>query len=74
MIASRIACIHYEYYQNQTDLVSEIESLRDQWQCIVSDQHIADLNTVLPGEAQYPEIDDYADHIDTLKLMTDLYD
>ena len=66
-ISSPIACLYYSYYENHIEVEKTIAANRENIQCIVSS---ADENSrVLFGEAQYPQLHDYADNIDTMELL-----
>lgn len=69
-IHSRIASVHYEWYDDDNALSEKIRSGIDQIQCVVSASDIADLNTVGFGQAQSPKLDDYADGIDTMQFLS----
>ena len=66
-ISSPIACLYYSYYDDRLEVEQTIADNRENIQCIVSS---ADENSrVLFGEAQYPQLHDYADNIDTMELL-----
>ena len=71
-IASRIACLHYEYYQDKSSLEKVLSSQRDSIQCIVSSSPIDGFSHFKFGEAQCPALSDYADGIDTIKFLANL--
>lgn len=68
-LTSRIGVVHYEYYQNDSDLISSIKSKLNQTQCVVSSKPINDIECISPGEGQHPGLFDYADNIDTMKFL-----
>jgi hypothetical protein len=62
---SPISQLHYEYYSNKNELREKLK--KDQSiQCIVSKKDIGF------GEAQCPNVNDYADGIDTMKFLMSL--
>jgi hypothetical protein len=62
---SPISQLNYEYYENRKDLEKELEK-DDRIQCITGRKY-------LPfGEAQCPQIDNFADGVDTIKFLMDL--
>jgi hypothetical protein len=62
---SPISQLHYEYYSNENELREKLK--KDQSiQCIVSKKDIGF------GEAQCPNVNDYADGIDTMKFLMSL--
>ena len=71
-LVSRIACLHYEYYDSQPDLESKLITLRDRIQCVVSSKSILDFTHFTFGQAQKPALDDYADGVDTLEFLSRL--
>jgi hypothetical protein len=66
-ISSPIACLYYRYYDDRLQVEQTIAANREDIQCVVSS---SDKNAhVLFGEAQYPQLHDYADNIDTMDLL-----
>jgi hypothetical protein len=66
---SPISVLHYEYYTSQQDLENKITSVQDKLQCVVG----SPLPASIPfGQAQFPELWDYADGVDTLKFLLTL--
>ena len=65
-ISSPIACLYYSYYNDRSEVDRLISSNREDIQCIVS---TTGNNTVLPGKAQCPQLNDYADNIDTMEVL-----
>lgn len=68
-LVSPIAILFYEYYDSLEELRKVLASQADQLQCVVGQKGIGDVPL---GQAQYPEVWDYADQIDTLKFLTEL--
>lgn len=68
-LVSPISVLYYEYYTDQVDLENKLNSNREKIQCIVGSGPFA---TVAFGSAQYPEVWDYADNVDTLKFLSGL--
>ena len=66
-ISSPIACLYYSYYENHIEVEKTIAANRENIQCIVSSED--ENSRVLFGEAQYPQLHDYADNIDTMELL-----
>lgn len=69
-IASRIATLHYEYYDDINSVTNRLQQDNEAIQCIVSRHELTDLETVLPGQAQQPSMGDYADGVDTMNFLT----
>ncbi|GAB3336113.1 acyl-CoA reductase [Marivirga atlantica] len=65
---SPISVIFYEFYKNEEDLNTKLESNQALIQCVVG----KDVRFIMPGEAQKPELWDYADGVDTMKFLTEL--
>ena len=65
-ISSPIACLYYSYYKERSEVDQLISTNREDIQCVVS---ISGNNTVLPGKAQCPQLNDYADNIDTMEVL-----
>ena len=71
-LTSRIASVHYEYYENEVDLTEKLNNIIDKVQCIASNKPLPGFATVALGETQRPGLNDYADGIDTLAFLTAL--
>ena len=73
-ITSRIATLHFEYYEDTAMLAEELNARRADIQLVVAP---ADFPAIAPpvlafGEAQRPELSDYADGVDTLGFLLSL--
>ncbi|MFK7807480.1 MAG: acyl-CoA reductase [Saprospiraceae bacterium] len=70
-IVSRIACLHYEFYNNNntSTLEKELTDSLEKIQCIVGKEESLSLTTVKFGEAQEPGLKDYADGVDTMAFL-----
>lgn len=63
---SPLACLHYEFYNSDDDVINYIIDEKDNLQCIVGKEY-------LPfGKSQQPSLTDYADNIDVLNFVTNL--
>ena len=71
-IASPIACLHYEYYDDFAVLSEKLKAQSDEIQCVVSKKPIEGLPCFGFGEAQKPSLSDYADGVDTVAFLTGL--
>lgn len=68
---SPISVVYFETYTTQSDLRNRIKGKRDKIQCMVSAEGW--FNESVPfGNAQQPELWDYADGIDTLKFSCEI--
>jgi len=66
--ASPISSVFYEFYDNLSDIKMRLEADKDQIQCVVSNDLIA--NDIPFGKTQKPELWDYADDVDTVDFLT----
>ncbi|MCK9423271.1 MAG: acyl-CoA reductase [Bacteroidales bacterium] len=67
-INSPIAVLNYQIYTNIEEVTDEIRSNLDSIQCIISGSSLP-FPTVSPGNAQFPALWDYADHVDTMTFL-----
>jgi hypothetical protein len=68
-LVSPISVLYYENYSRLTELEEKIGSIQNKIQCIVGSVAPA---TIPFGQAQFPELEDYADQVDTLKFLCSL--
>ncbi len=68
-IVSRIGCLHYEYYENDAELISKIKTLLSEIQCVVSIGDLDGITTTTPGQAQCPTLNTFADDVDTIQFL-----
>lgn len=71
-IASPVAMVYYEYYDNYKSLKSTLNEHTDAIQCLIAKSPIGDLPTFNFGEAQKPKLNDYADGEDTMRFLLSL--
>lgn len=70
-IPSPISTIFFETYKDIDNVKKLLNAQSDKIQCIVSDQEA--ISDVVPfGKAQFPELWNYADNIDTMKFLSSL--
>lgn len=69
-LVSPISVIHYETYQDITDLNSKLESQSDKIQCIVSQSLGINKKVLDFGESQKPTLFDFADDVDVMKFLS----
>ncbi len=62
-LVSPISVLYHQEYENETSLLSILEQHKNKIQCIVGRDHIPF------GEAQRPELWDYADNVDTMAFL-----
>ena len=68
-LVSPISVLYYERYSSDAALAEKLKSNAEKIQCVVGKAEPA---TVAFGQAQYPQVWDYADQIDTLKFLSEL--
>lgn len=68
-LQSRIAGLHYEYYDNLEQIEAEIETRAEEIQCVVAKDELLKAKTLPFGKAQRPELWDYADGVDTMQFL-----
>ncbi len=71
---SRIAMLHYEYYDSLPNVTTTLHTASDKIQVVVSQQLIPELKLpVVPfGQSQQPGLFDYPDGVDTMAFLTAL--
>jgi hypothetical protein len=69
--ASPPSVIYYSYYQSLEEVKTWLEMDRELIQCVIGDNS-NELSAIPFGMAQYPELWDYADGIDTLAFLLKL--
>jgi hypothetical protein len=67
-LSSPISVLNYKYYSSDNEIDSFIDVNKSNIQCIVSKTNFS-FATYELGEAQKPELWDYADNIDTLEFL-----
>lgn len=68
---SPLGCLFYSYYKSLSDITNFTESNKESIQIIISDPQF--LQNAIPfGNSQYPELNEYADKVDTLKFLNEL--
>ena len=71
-IVSRIGTLHYEFYNNTSDLSKKLQSQQEEIQCIVASSGLLDMDSLAFGQAQSPRLEDYADGVDTMAFLVGL--
>ncbi len=71
-IESRIACLHYEYYDNQAHLQELIKNQQEHIHQVVSEQPLGDLPTKRMGTSHIPDLFTYAGAQDTMQFLLSL--
>lgn len=70
-IHAPVSVVHYTYYASKQSLATALEAHADEIQCIVSDKAWWPGSFDF-GQAQEPELHDYADGVDTMRWLTEL--
>ncbi|MEO5673988.1 MAG: acyl-CoA reductase [Chitinophagales bacterium] len=65
-ISSPVAVLHYEFYGDEKELNEKLKKSGDSIQCV------AGKNFLPFGTTQSPQLEDYADGIDTMKFLVEL--
>ncbi len=72
-IPSKIAGLHYEFYEEKAQLEAQLNAHKQAIQCVVSKQRdFGNLTTIPFGHAQQPGLFDYADGVDTMAFLLGL--
>lgn len=80
-LGSPLAVLHYEEYATDKSLPAILDAERSAIQCIVCNaERVGDLQADVPGtpvlpfgQSQFPDLDDYADGINTLSFLAKYY-
>jgi hypothetical protein len=70
--SSPVGIVFYEYYNSYSTLKARLEADEQMIQCIVSREGLFEKTTGF-GKSQRPDLNDYADNVDTLKFLLNLY-
>jgi hypothetical protein len=71
-LSSPVGTLYYDDYTELEELAREIETYTEDIQCMVASPGI-DLPVIPFGTSQHPEPWDYADDVDTLNFLSNLY-
>ncbi len=69
-LASPIGFVYYDYYNDITDVLDQIELHKEKIQSIVTNEDIP--GKISFGKAQMPGINDFADNVDTMEFLSNL--
>lgn len=67
-LQSRLATLNFSYYSSENEIVSFIKNNENNLQCVVSKEN-KNWQSFNFGEAQKPELWDYADDIDLVDFL-----
>lgn len=69
-LASPLAVVFYETYCDKASLQLQLEALKENIQCVVSQAELSISSPLFPlGQSQRPALDDYADGVNTLDFL-----
>lgn len=69
-MASPLAVLYYERYQNLNEVQERLNQEAENIQCVVSNADLKLNTTVLaPGQSQHPKLWDYADNVNTITFL-----
>jgi len=73
-LVSPISVVYYESYPNKDELKQKLSAVEEKIQCVVAKQPLypEQQNHVLFGQAQQPDLWDYADGVNTLEFIQDV--
>ena len=70
-ITSPVSVLNYEFYDDLAYVTGKLPGMADQVQCIIChDEKV--ISSIKPGKAQFPELWDYADGVDTMEFLLNL--
>ncbi len=70
-LVSPVSVVFYEHYTSLADFHRQLEAVAEKVQCVVAHPEV--IKTAIPfGQAQFPNIDDYADGVDTMRFLADI--
>ena len=72
-ISSPVGTLHYEFYSDHRQLIRKLSEQQNSIQCIAGPP-TPGLETIDLGRTQHPQLWEYADNVDTLKFLTNLYE
>lgn len=70
-IASPVSTLHYQYYKNPQEVALDLSVKQAQIQCVVGRTEVGE-KTIAFGQAQQPELWDYADNVDVVNWLVKL--
>lgn len=72
ILSSRLATLHYSYYDDLQEAQDYIAQNNEQIQCVVSSIEALKPLCIAFGQSQKPSLSQYADNIDTLEFLINL--
>lgn len=71
-LQSRVGELYFEYYSSPAGLEEELDRRAEDIQCVVAKEGIIKRPVLAFGQAQQPELWDYADGVDTLEFLLNI--
>lgn len=71
-LSSRIATLHYQYYDSLEEVERELEQRADEIQCVIAQPQLLNVPTFPFGKSQEPALWDYPDGVDTMDFLLQL--
>jgi hypothetical protein len=72
-MASPLAVLYFEYYDDLAAAEARLSALSDNIQCVVTGEKLNLSNQVVDfGKSQQPKLWDYADGVDTMAFLAEL--
>ena len=71
-IASRIAMLHFEHFENKKELAKKLRERAGDIQCIVAKAPFEGLSTVGFGQAQCPSLVNFPDGVDVMSFLSNM--
>lgn len=68
-ISTPIGVVNYEIYDSEASLKASLEQHREEIQCIIGRHSLCEFDF---GQAQHPNLTDYADGVDTIQFLQNL--
>lgn len=71
-LQSRIASLHFEYFDSLENMEEELQRRKSEIQCVVAKQGVLRWPVLPFGKTQEPELWDYPDGVDVMEFLTKL--
>ncbi len=71
-LTSRIATLHYEFYESEEHLAKALSAQRENIQCVMSEVPVAGFSVLPFGKSQTPGLKNYPDGVDVMEFLRTL--
>lgn len=71
-IQSRIACLHYEFYDTDKAVIEDLKKHQESIQFVVSEKKFDSIDTLKMGLCHRPSLNNYLDGVDTMRFLKEL--